>query len=445
MNENDPMLTVNASAPARHYTLVCASCGMRQEDDGLILDCPGRHAPSLLRTEYAGSGFNPHRHQEGLFRYKEWLPVIRVQPDAGRTAVYHSKGLAKTLGLPNLWIAFNGYWPERGAGLQTATFKEFEAYTVLGRLPEQHLIMTVASSGNTGAAFAWACSQRQVPCLLIVPGQGLGRLKFRIPLHPCINLVVIDDGDYPDAIDLAASVSRITSFQAEGGVKNVGRRDGLATVLLSAFEEMRCLPSHYVQAVGSGTGAIAVFEAASRIRAAFPYSALTQPKLILCQNLPFAPIHEAWQMKLRSLPGGSAERFRDSITRVYADELTNWTPPYEIRGGVYDSLMESAGDVLVADNAAVRIAMNMFLELEGIDVEPAAGVALACLRDAVAREKIAKEAVVLLNVTGGGRLRLAKDYRLVQARPQLRLTRRSLAGEEATDKVVSLCASAAMS
>jgi cysteate synthase len=203
-----------------------------------------------MRTEYASRDFIPRSDREDLFRYRSWLPVVRTQENVGRTAVYRSKGLSKVLGLPNLWIAFNGYWPERGAVLQTATFKEFEAYTVLCRLPERQVMLTVASSGNTGAAFAWACSQRQVPCLVIVPGRGLRRLQFRAPLDPCVKLVVIDDGDYPDAITLAAAISRVPPFQAEGGVKNVGRRDGLATVLLSAFEEMGCLPSHYFQAVG---------------------------------------------------------------------------------------------------------------------------------------------------------------------------------------------------
>jgi cysteate synthase len=272
-------------------------------------------------------------------------------------------------------------------------------------------------------------------------------LQFRAPLHPCVKLVVIDDGDYPDAIDLAAAMSQISPFQAESGVKNVGRRDGLATVLLCAFEEMRCLPSHYFQAVGSGTGAIAVLEAAKRVRSCVPDTTLSLPRLMLCQNRPFTPIHDAWQTKLRSLGGGPTERFRDAIKRVYADELTNWTPPYEIRGGIYDSLMESRGDVLVADNTSVRIAMNMFLDLEGIDIEPAVGVAVACLREAVARGKVGKDAVVLLNVTGGGRLRLGQDYPLVPAQPQLRLTRNSLDQAEQAEtlrKVTSLCASAAL-
>jgi cysteate synthase len=413
----------NSAEPSvRHYTLVCADCGRRYDDDGLILDCTADHAPALLRTQYSDTSFDPLPDQDGIFRYKRWLPVIRTQRNVGRTVVYRSHGLARMLDLPNLWIAFNGFWPERGAVLETATFKDLEAHTVLGRLGSD-VILTVASAGNTGAAFAWECSRRQQPCLVIVPGHGLRRFKFRDSLHPLVSLVVIEDGDYPDAIELAAAVSRSSALQPEGGVKNVGRRDGLGTVLLSAFEEMNQLPSYYFQAVGSGTGAIAVLEAAKRVRNAVGDAPL--PRLMLCQNAPFTPIFDAWRMDLES-PAGSADKFREDIRRVYADELTNFTPPYAIKGGVRDSLVESRGEVMATTNDAARLAADKFFELERIDIEPAAGVAVACLRDAAAQGKFEKEAVVLLNITGGGRRRLEKDYPLVSAEPRLRLIRKSL-------------------
>jgi cysteate synthase len=420
--------------PMRHYTLLCSDCGRRYDDDGLILDCSADHAPALLRTRYSDCSFNPLSDESGIFRYRQWLPVIRTHQNIGRTVVYRSYGLARMLRLPNLWIAFNGFWPERGAVFETATFKELEAHTVLGRLPDPGLILSVASAGNTGAAFAWACSQRHQPCLLIVPGKGLRRFKFRDSLHPAVSLVVIDDGDYPDAIELAAAVSRESAFQSEGGVKNVGRRDGLATVLFSAFEEMNQLPTYYFQAVGSGTGAIAVLEAAKRMQDAGVNAML--PRLMLCQNLPFTPIFDAWRMDLES-PAGSADKFREDVKQVYADELTNWAPPYAIKGGVRDSLVESRGEVMATTNAAARRAVEMFSELEGIDIEPAAGVAVACLRDAAAQGKLDKEEVVLLNITGGGRLRLEKDYPLVPAEPRLRLIRKSIT-VDAVQQVIAL-------
>jgi cysteate synthase len=393
-----------------------------------------------LRTEYVSGEFIPYPEDDGLFRYRDWLPVARTYANVGKTVVFRSGGLGDSLGLPNLWIAFSGYWPERGASLETATFKEFVAYTALARMPERHGMLTVASSGNTGAAFAWACSQVEAPCLVIVPEKGLHRLNFLGPLHRCVNLVVIEDGDYPDAIDLAASVCQTFSLQAEGGVKNVARRDALGTVLLSAFEAMGRLPSHYFQAVGSGTGALGVLEAADRVRLATGNESL--PRLMLCQNAPFAPMHDAWRKSRRSLIDRPTEELRAAISQVRADELANWSPPYAVAGGVYDALVNSGGDFMVADSESVQTAMKMFAELEGIDIEPAVGVAVACLRDAVAQERIGKASVVLLNVSGGGRGRLAAERSLNAAIPRLRIARESLSREETVYRIGEICAAA---
>jgi cysteate synthase len=437
LSEHASWLPTDTLVPTRHYTLVCSLCGTRRDDDGIVLDCTEEHAPALLRTEYVEGRFSPRSGWDGLFRYREWLPVVRTRPDVGRSAVYRSRELARELGLANLWIAFNGYWPERGATLETATFKEFEAYTVLGRLPEQPLVLTVASSGNTGAAFAWACSQQRQPCLLVVPGSGLSRLRFRTALDPCVTVVVIDDGDYADAIELAAVVARLPWFQLEGGVRNVARRDGLASVVLSAVEELRQLPSHYFQAVGSGTGAIAALEAARRLLDAGLPGPL--PRLMLGQNQPFVPIDDLWRGTITSIDDQARERYRGLIDEVHADELTNVAPPFALTGGVRDALQLSGGEVMVTDNGSVRKAQERFLALEGMDIEPAAGVAVACLAEAAAQDRIDPDAVVLLNITGGGRARLARDHVLVPVTPRLRLSRADLARGDAVLDIVELC------
>jgi cysteate synthase len=421
VNDLDPAAsTLTATS---HYFLVCTLCGARQRDDGLVLECEVAHPPALLRTEYKQQNFIPRLNKTGLSRYQEWLPSPRLRDDVGRAVVYRSSGLGNALRLPNLWIAFNGYWPERGADLETATFKELEAGAVLGRLPESGVSLVVASSGNTGAAFAWACSRAESPCLIVVPERGLARFRFRGRLHPSVRIISIE-GDYSDALTLAATIAQIPPFHAEGGIKNVARRDGLGAVLLSAYDEMRYLPTHYFQAVGSGTGAVAAHEAAKRICAGRPD--LARPRLMMCQNWPFAPIYTAWRQGVTS----EESALREVSARVYADELTNSAPPYEVEGGVYDSLVESAGDVLIADNDSVQRAMGMFEELEGIDIEPAAGVAVACLHDAVRQRRIDGDSVVLLNVTGGGRKRLASQYLLEQAVPQWRIPRQLLHNDE---------------
>jgi cysteate synthase len=389
---------------------VCSSCGARYEDDGLVLDCSRRHEPAFLRTEYGTQDAGPAEHtRTGLFRHARLLPVARTFPGVPGPVVYRAGELGRRLGLTRLWVAFNGYWPERGAQLPTCTFKDLEAYTVLGRLPADPPVLVIPSAGNTAAAFAWAATRHQVPCLIVVPAPALDGMRFPGPLDSCVRIVVLDgDATYSDAIACADLLARLPGHQAEGGSRNVARRDGLGTVMLAAAEAIGGLPQTYVQAVGSGTGAIGAHEAARRIRSGDE----PVPRLLMCQNTPFAPLYEAW----RSGGPAPAEREREPLAR----ELTNRRPPFTVRGGVREVLFESGGDVLCVDNEAALAAMALFEEIEGIDIEPGAGVALAALADAALSGRVGRDELILLNVTGGGRARRAGDLTLVPAEPWLR-------------------------
>lgn len=343
--------------------------------------------------------------------------MVRSVPNSGRTAVFRSEGLARSLGMSNLWIAFNGYWPEKGGFLETGTFKELEAYTVLGRMPDDGTVLVVASAGNTAAAFASVCSRSGRPCLLIVPETGLSKFKLREPLHPLVRLVVLAGADYSDAITLSEDVAENPGFYLEGGVRNVGRRDGLGTVMYSAVEEIGGLPEYYFQAVGSAAGGIAVHEGAKRFRTSVGTDAAL-PKLMFSQNEGFAPIYRSWRNGKRA-PVHAPCSPAWSPRNAFADELTNPYPPYGVHSGVYDVLTESGGDVLTVDRESARAAMRLMKEMEGIDIEPAAAVATASLLSSAHGGWIDRDACVLLNITGGGRARMAHDYSLVQAEPDL--------------------------
>jgi cysteate synthase len=105
---------------------------------------------------------------------------------------------------------------------------------------------------------------------------------------------------------------------------------------------------------------------------------------------------------------------------------------------VRDCLTESNGDVLVADRRSAKAAMKIFHKLEGIDIEPASAVAVACLQQSVAAGQVPRDATVLLNITGGGRLRLAQDYPLVKVEPTLWMKRRDLESTQSLELLTSL-------
>ncbi|NLB25438.1 MAG: cysteate synthase, partial [Bacteroidales bacterium] len=355
----------------------------------------------------------------GLYIFSDWLPVNRMLKGSSAPVTYKSERLAKKIGLHNLWITFSGYWPEKGAEMTTCSFKETEAYSVCGRMTsEMNKILVLASAGNTSRAFAKVCSENNIPLLLCVPEDYIKTLWFEKPLNSCVKLICSRSGsDYYDAIYLSNIVSGLNGFIPEGGAKNIARRDGMGTTVLSAATKIGQIPDYYFQAVGSGTGAVAAWEANLRLLADGGYGD-KKMKLIVSQNAPFNPISDAWKKDSRNMLPMDMEKARKQVEEIDAKVLSNRKPPYSVTGGLYDALKDTGGDVLVASNQMLREASLLFEEAEGIDIHPAAGVATATLMEAVKNRAIDKEAVIMLNITGGGELRFKTEKKLHYLQPE---------------------------
>lgn len=402
-----------------NYLLQSVRSGNIFEDTGWLLDAPGEIDPTLIRAVYDKQQLIVKDESYGLYIFSDWLPVNRMLKGSSAPVTYKSERLAKKIGLHNLWITFSGYWPEKGAEMTTCSFKETEAYSVCGRMTsEMNKILVLASAGNTSRAFAKVCSENNIPLLLCVPEDYIKTLWFEKPLNSCVKLICSRSGsDYYDAIYLSNIVSGLNGFIPEGGAKNIARRDGMGTTVLSAATKIGQIPDYYFQAVGSGTGAVAAWEANLRLLADGGYGD-KKMKLIVSQNAPFNPISDAWKKDSRNMLPMDMEKARKQVEEIDAKVLSNRKPPYSVTGGLYDALKDTGGDVLVASNQMLREASLLFEEAEGIDIHPAAGVATATLMEAVKNRAIDKEAVIMLNITGGGELRFKTEKKLHYLQPE---------------------------
>jgi cysteate synthase len=385
------------------YTLQCVATGREFDDTGWILDDRECKTPSLVRANYANKKLEVKTDDYGFYKYCDWLPVKRILQGSSAPVTYKSEALAKHLGLSNLWITLNGYAPRRGAKMTTCSFKETEAYSVCARISEdEDRVLVVASAGNTARAFARVCSDNNIKLLLVVPADNLDALWFTEPINDCVKLIVCEKGgDYFDAINLSNMALKSHKFYAEGGAKNIARRDGMATTVLSAATTIGRIPDYYFQAVGSGTGAIAAWEANMRLIEDGGYGDNLM-KLIVSQNAPFVPIYDAWRADSREMLDYDAKKARRDAELIDAKVLSNRKPPYTFAGGLYDALKATNGDVVVATNAQARRARKLFKELEEIDIHPAPAVALASLIKMVEAGTIDKDACIMLNITGAG-------------------------------------------
>ncbi len=390
------------------------------EDKGWTLDAPDETEPTLIRAIYDNKQIEVRDNSLGIYKFADWLPVGRMLKGSSAPVTYKSEGLAKALGLKNLWITFSGFWPEKGVNMKTSSFKETEAYSVCGRMTtEMDKILVVASAGNTARAFAQVCSDNKIPLLLSVPEDNLSALWFDAPLNDCVKLISSKTGsDYFDAIHLSNIVAGIDGFIAEGGAKNVARRDGMGTTMLSATTTIGQIPEYYFQAVGSGTGAIAAWEANLRLLEDGRFGN-TKMKLMVSQNSPFIPIHDAWKANSRAMLPLDDELARKQVEEIDAKVLSNRKPPYPIFGGLFDAMKDAGGDVLLATNHQAKEAAKLFLETEGNDIHSAASVATATLIEAAKNGTIKNDALVMLNITGGGENKFKGENKLYYLKPSI--------------------------
>ena len=385
------------------YKLKCVATSREFVDEGWILDDRECKTPSLVRAEYEKRQIELKSDEYGFYKFCDWLPVKRILQGSSAPVTYKSEALARHLGLSNLWITLSGYCPSKGVRMTTCSFKETEAYSVCARIDEkEERILVVASAGNTARAFAKVCSDNNIKLLLAVPSDNLKALWFTEPLNDCVKLIACEKGgDYFDAINLGNMVLKSSMFYPEGGAKNIARRDGMGTTVLSAVTTIGRIPDYYFQAVGSGTGAIAAWEANMRLIEDGRFGDNLM-KLIVSQNAPFVPIFDAWRADSRDMLPYDPKKARRDAELIDAKVLSNRRPPYSFAGGLYDALKATNGDAVVATNAQARRAAKLFKELEGVDIYPAPAVALASLIKMVESGAIDKDACIMLNITGSG-------------------------------------------
>lgn len=387
----------------RLHRLQCAGCGAEFPDDRVMLTCPSCGPKALLRTRYRPLQLRGAADQ--FSSYRDWLPHD-IPADAGdpRMGLQQAPQLGRALGVPRLWVLFSGYAPTFGSEFLCGTFKEGEAIGVLSRMAAEGPALAVSSAGNAGAAFLQIGSALQRKLVIVVPEAARERMRVAAPPGPVRPLLVLlKNATYNDAIALVDRlVQRFPGgLIKEGGVFNVGRRDGMSIPFISAAIRMGHLPDRYVQAVGSGSGAIGVVEACDRLIAqGMPPARMT--RLLLVQNLPFTPMVDAWRMGCSHVAPMTAAQTAELISQTEAKVLSNANPPWGQRGGVADALRRAGGGMVAVTNQQIRQAHHLIAAHLGLDVCPASAAATAGLVDGVANGLVDPDEEVLLHLTGGG-------------------------------------------
>jgi cysteate synthase len=112
------------------------------------------------------------------------------------------------------------------------------------------------------------------------------------------------------------------------------------------------------------------------------------------------------------------ELARGQVDEINAKVLSNRKPPYAIKGGLFDALSENGGSIMGITNKEAAAAGELFLQLEGNDLEPAAAVAVASLMKAVKENLVDKKSTIMLNITGGGIEKFKSEHSICYLTPE---------------------------
>lgn len=395
----------------RHIEQRCAGCGELAPFEDHLVNCPSCGRGALLVSQYYSS-CDMRGPDDAFWSYRSWLPYENVLKICGpRIGCMMASALGAAIGISDLWVVFSGYSPRHGSTFVTGTFKECEAIGVLNRVREQtNRLLIVSSAGNAGRAFLELGARHNEPAVVVLPERAephitLSDLPDFAPL-----LILIRDAYYPDAIRFVDRAINDFPEQLvrEGGCYNVARRDSMAVPFLRAVRAMGRLPDRYVQAVGSGTGAIAAWESSQRL-ISFGLVPNQAMRLLLVQNSPFAPMVDAWINGKDNVASISEKEMREQLSQTYARVLSNATPPYGVRGGVRDALMASRGGMQAVSNEEIQAAQEMAANLLEFVPCNAASAALAGLIKAAKNGEVQRDEKVLLHLTGGGMSELERD------------------------------------
>ncbi|MCP4990321.1 MAG: cysteate synthase [Colwellia sp.] len=403
------------------YILNCVKCNWTSGEFHLL--CPNCQKNSFLRTSY-----NNRNIKKGISKFSDfidYLPISKIHdtdfdPQIG---LIKSSKIAKSLGLKNLYILFSGHWPEMDAHNISGSFKALEAICILEKIAETGETLILSSAGNAGKAAVQFSIIFNYKAVVVIPENAVSTINvLNQEQKRNTFLIAVRNGFYYEAIKTVDKiVSNVPNLIREGGVYNVARRDALGIPFLRACLGMGRIPDHYFQAIGSGTGAIAAWEGRRRLidNKVFQEKHM---RLRLSQNYPFCPIGQSWETGKRDYIGYSTDEYQKRLKQVVATVLSNNTPPYSVYGGLYDVLSNTNGTVDSIPGKDVLIEMEKFQQVKGIDIDPAAGVAIASLKKAVSNGSVRPEETVLLHVTGGGYSRIFRDYNLTRYEPDIYVT-----------------------
>lgn len=382
------------------FEMECLDCRQRSPGEPLAVACPDCGSEWLV-ARYDLAAIAPvlqaalsHRPFD-LWRYREVLPLRTFNPGLvmgdGGTPLFPATNLGMMLGLDQLYIKDERQGP-------TASFKDRQAAVAIAALKEAGITeAVVASTGNVAIAYSAYGARAGIQIWAFLTSLVPAAKMHEVALYG--TQVVKVTSTYDQAKALAAEFARQRGLYLDRSARSMLNIEAMKTLAYEISEQLGGLqdpggawvaPDWYLQAVSGGIGPMGVSKGFSELFS-IGYTARL-PKLGIIQASGCAPMVRAWKAGAET-----AEPITSPTTHISTLSTGNPGRTYtRLRKNLIDDggTMES-----VSDEEAFR-AMHLVAKMEGLSVEPAAGVAFAGLIKLAQQGVIGRDEVVVVNLSG---------------------------------------------
>jgi threonine synthase len=323
-------------------------------------------------------------------RFANLLPLKAPRPNSPPyTPLVHAVRLGRKLGLTSLYL-------KDETRLPTRTTKDRMAAVALAYMHERGVTSFAASStGNSSTGFAYAIRDYpEMRLYLFTDAFFISRVQFADSAQ--VRHFGMRDASFVEASEFSTVYARRHGLTPEGGFFNPGRREGLKLAFLEAADQLGSRIDWYVQAVSSAMGVYGVYKGAKELTGLGRLAA--PPRLLCVQQDSCAPMARAFFEGCAAIePHHRVARPRGIAEAILRGDPTRAYPI------IRRIVLESGGGFAIASEAEIRAARRVVEDLEGLSPCFSAATAVAGLARLAKTGEIARDATIVVNLTGGDR------------------------------------------
>jgi threonine synthase len=339
-----------------------------------------------------------------LWRYHELLPIRNPNPTIslgeGGTPLIQAVNLGMMLGCSNLYIKDERQGP-------TASFKDRQAAVTISALKEAGITeLVAASTGNVAISYSAYAARAGIKLWAFVTSLVPAVKMREIALYG--SQVVKVTGSYDQTKQMASEFARQRNLYHDMGARTITSVEAMKSIAFEVAEQLKeklgppktngngnkpfnwRSPDWYIQAVSGGMGPLGVSKGFRELKQMGFVDKL--PAIAAIQAEGCAPMVLSWKQ-------GLTTPITITSPETYIETLATGDP-----GRTYKLLKREVDETngcfeSVTDEDAFR-AMHVIAKMEGLSVEPAAGVAFAGLFKLIRNGVIKPTDTVIINCTG---------------------------------------------